>query len=159
MLGVYCMEKNNLNPYLIAAVFGAAIPNIVSVVTALTEPVFRNNYVSWGFLIVLCLAWVYGLLKAEHQIIRPEKPILWVAIVVIVAIPTMIQLYMTTEWYIANFYDTVNHWDRGILSGIQWLYYFCTICAAQILWLLLRIISGIVGGGKRRNTSINTETV
>jgi len=143
------MKKTN--SFLAAAIIGAVSPYLFSVLTAVTEPVFQNTYVSWGFLIALCLVWVVWLLVEEKKRIRPENPVAWAFTLLLSGFPAIMLLWGMIGLYIKDLYRMINEWDHSFLTGLQWLFYIGTIIAAYVLWTILHLII-------RLSTSLQTHT-
>ena len=131
-----------------AAAAGAGMPFAVALLVGVTEPLFQNDYASWGLTILLCLAWVIGVLLAERRVICPEKPLRWGSVLMLSAVPAVMIVWYLVSWYIDDFYNKVNPWDDTFLSGLQWLIYLGTIICAYVLWLLIRVIIGLCAGKK-----------
>ena len=147
-------EMHEDTKYMLAGIIGAMSPIVILLLTGISEIIFCDEMATWIITGTICLFWILGLLVLENDKLHPEKSFIWLTVFVNSAIFGSIVSYILVGVYVECLYEIVCPWGAGFLAGIQWVVYLGTVYFAELLWLLIRIIMGIVRSVKAKKNTV-----
>ena len=124
--------------------YGSVLPFAILVIVGVTEIVMKQTDFPWIMEFVLCFLAVIFYLVIEKTYIKPEWDFVWVLIVAASMFIGGLVTCAVVWFYMQGLYSALNPWSRGAFAGGHWFMYLLTMFAFEMLWLLLRILIGII---------------
>lgn len=141
--------------YMLAGIVGAMGPIVILILTAIAEFIIREDEATWLLVGIMSLFWFGGILVLELDKLQPKKSFIWASVFFGSAVVGSIMSYILVGVYVECLYKIVCPWDNSFLVGLQWVIYLATVYLAEILWLVVRSVIGIIRfHGSRKNKQI-----
>ena len=130
--------------YMLAGILGAMGPIVISLVTGVAEFIFREEMPTCLLAGILSLGCLGGLLVLEFYKLQPKNHFIWASVFFGSAVFGSIMSYILVGVYVEYIYTSIYPGEGSFLAGIQWVFYLAIVYGAEVLWILIRTIIGIV---------------
>ncbi len=109
-------------------------------ITGFVEIIAQGDLIAWLIQIILCIGTIILLLLLEKKYIDPFWHLACNGAFFIFATGAAFVAIPVIELYQNSYYNVLNSWDDSfMLRGLQWAFYWITICVQFVLHLIVRL--------------------